>query len=72
MPSDEDWTPERVEVSPQVLADTRRLRAEAMASSWVGWGDEYSSESKDALRAGERWDEQNPGLAALLRAVDGG
>lgn len=54
-----------------VIADARQLRGDAMRDTHVGWSEDYNPDGKDAQRGGERWDEQHPGLAALLRAVDG-
>lgn len=54
-----------------IIADARQLRGDAMRATHVGWAEDYDPDGRDAQRGGEHWDEQHPGLAALLRAVDG-
>jgi hypothetical protein len=65
------WHNERTAANlAAVVADARRLRDEAKQSSHVGWSDDYDPDRKSATLAGDRWDDANPGLAALLREVD--
>jgi hypothetical protein len=54
-----------------VAAEIQQFREQTMRATHLGWASDYNPQSKDAVRAGERWDQQYPALAALLQAVDG-